>query len=330
MAIKIPKFNQSTAEKTTIDTTPYTAPRSEIDWVDYGAYNDSKFYSLNGRIGRIQYLAYPMVCYFVIFLIVFFLFFSFGGLASVFAGDISGQMSGTLLTMLILIMPVMVYVTFSMTIRRLNDVNKTGWLSLLLFVPVAQTLLHLYLLFARGDEGVNDYGLPPKPPSRALVFIGVGLPILFLIFAIILPIVVDSSNVVSTEAPVVSAQPTNSKPVPASEAPSPPVISTPTPETVTSTEPANITASQSIESPEVKTEPEPIAEPVIDSEPIASIDSNPEKIATISNHHIQQPMAVEPETIPMNTPNTSQSQGAISYEEYIKLSESTVYSDYGR
>lgn len=45
-------------------------------------------------------------------------------------------------------------------IRRLHDANRSGWLCLLLLVPLLQIVLMLYVLFASGSKGVNDYGAP--------------------------------------------------------------------------------------------------------------------------------------------------------------------------
>lgn len=46
-------------------------------------------------------------------------------------------------------------------IRRLHDLNKTGWLCLIMLIPVINTLFGIYLLFAPGTVGYNDYGADP-------------------------------------------------------------------------------------------------------------------------------------------------------------------------
>ncbi len=45
-------------------------------------------------------------------------------------------------------------------VRRFHDRNKSGWLILLLFVPLIQFLVMLYLLFARGEQHANRFGYP--------------------------------------------------------------------------------------------------------------------------------------------------------------------------
>jgi uncharacterized membrane protein YhaH (DUF805 family) len=52
---------------------------------------------------------------------------------------------------------------FAFLVRRLHDLNKTGWFCLLNFVPFVSILLHIYLLFFPGTAGTNKYGDQPLP-----------------------------------------------------------------------------------------------------------------------------------------------------------------------
>ncbi len=56
----------------------------------------------------------------------------------------------------VLLIPVLI----SSYVRRLHDVNQSGLLTLLIFVPFVNLLLFLYLLFAPGTQGPNKYGNP--------------------------------------------------------------------------------------------------------------------------------------------------------------------------
>ena len=47
-----------------------------------------------------------------------------------------------------------------MGIKRLHDLNKTGWLYLLGIVPIVNIFFALYLIFIKGTEGDNQYGSP--------------------------------------------------------------------------------------------------------------------------------------------------------------------------
>ena len=46
-------------------------------------------------------------------------------------------------------------------IRRLHDIDKTAWLTLLVFVPIINFIFVLYLFFAKGTQGPNQYGADP-------------------------------------------------------------------------------------------------------------------------------------------------------------------------
>ncbi len=50
---------------------------------------------------------------------------------------------------------------FSLAIRRLHDLDKTGWFSLIYFIPIVNIIFEFYLLFCKGTEGTNRYGSDP-------------------------------------------------------------------------------------------------------------------------------------------------------------------------
>lgn len=48
-----------------------------------------------------------------------------------------------------------------MGVRRLHDLDLSGWWMLLLFVPLVNILFYIYILFFKGTEGPNQYGEDP-------------------------------------------------------------------------------------------------------------------------------------------------------------------------
>ena len=46
-------------------------------------------------------------------------------------------------------------------IRRLHDINKSGWWFLLWFIPLIGTIWQIVLLCKKGDEGKNRFGNNP-------------------------------------------------------------------------------------------------------------------------------------------------------------------------
>ena len=53
-----------------------------------------------------------------------------------------------------------VYLFLIFSMKRLHDFSESGYWAILVFVPVINALLVLYLLCMPGDEGRNQFGLP--------------------------------------------------------------------------------------------------------------------------------------------------------------------------
>ncbi|MBC8952167.1 DUF805 domain-containing protein [Xenorhabdus sp. PB62.4] len=49
----------------------------------------------------------------------------------------------------------------SVTVRRLHDINRSGWWFLLIFVPLLNIVLFVFTLL-EGTQGDNEYGSDPK------------------------------------------------------------------------------------------------------------------------------------------------------------------------
>lgn len=54
-------------------------------------------------------------------------------------------------------------------IRRLHDINKSGWAILIAFVPVVGAIILIYWLAKAGDLTENQYGPVPQTPSADTV-----------------------------------------------------------------------------------------------------------------------------------------------------------------
>jgi uncharacterized membrane protein YhaH (DUF805 family) len=147
---------------------PYAAPDATLSEVvsQDGTY-EPKVFSLHGRIGRLRYLAYSWG---VMFVLTFAAGFIVAALAP--ALGIGATIVGGLLYV------VGIVGSLVMTKRRLNDLDHSGWLSLLMLVPLVNFIFGLYLIFGRGTEGANRYGLPPTKNSALLVIAGLLLPII--------------------------------------------------------------------------------------------------------------------------------------------------------
>ena len=106
--------------------------------------------TFRGRAPRSEYWWYQL------FLIL--LYFVVGFLVGLTSSNENGAGIGgliMLLTFLIFFLP-----SLAVVIRRLHDINRTGWWTLITFIPFGSLVL-LYFSLCRGTDGSNDYGPDP-------------------------------------------------------------------------------------------------------------------------------------------------------------------------
>ena len=75
---------------------------------------------------------------------------------------LTGNPEGTLVKMITIIWAILATAGACMLmVRRLHDLNKTGTLFLVSFIPVVGLIFLVYLFFAEGQAGYNKYGADP-------------------------------------------------------------------------------------------------------------------------------------------------------------------------
>jgi len=144
------------------EVNPYTTPQSGSEYSDE-AYQP-KIFTLQGRIGRLRYLTYSMIynlIFYAIFMVLAVISGAMGEAGTLFLG----------ITTVVLYIGLLVFV-FGVGKRRLNDLDKTGWMLLLFIVPLVNILFALYMLFASGTRGENRYG-PPPVKNHPLLWVGI-------------------------------------------------------------------------------------------------------------------------------------------------------------
>lgn len=55
-----------------------------------------------------------------------------------------------------------IFPVLAVTTRRFHDIGKSGWMLLILFIPIAGWVWFEILMSLNGDKGENKYGLDPK------------------------------------------------------------------------------------------------------------------------------------------------------------------------
>jgi uncharacterized membrane protein YhaH (DUF805 family) len=137
---------------------PYAGPKAAVAEAA-GEYQEVKVFSTSGRIGRVRYIAYAMGMYFLIAVL--------GVLLSMVIGTAGQVISG--LAILVII--------FMLTIQRCHDFNATGWLSLLVLIP----LVNLIFWIIPGTDGENRFGAKTPPNGAGVIIAACIVPILVIV-----------------------------------------------------------------------------------------------------------------------------------------------------
>lgn len=163
------------------ETNPYNAPGSAVSDAAV-AYADPKFFG-TGRLGRLRYFGYNVAATIVLYLVL--------GIAAVLGATVGGghEASAFIGFLSLIVAVVGIVVSIMLGVQRLHDLDKSGWLWLLYLVPIINILFSLYLLFAPGSVGENQYGLPLKPNGVGVYLMALAAPVLVvgLLVAIAIP-----------------------------------------------------------------------------------------------------------------------------------------------
>lgn len=132
-------------------------------------------FALPNRLNRTKHFAVVGIYYWLLFIIVF------------MAKENILSMSPILKNLILLCFGIFYFVTFFLlTIKRLHDFNRSGWLSLLLWIPIIGWIWGLCMFLLSGTKGVNKFGPQPSKASKleciiALLWIPILITILYCI-----------------------------------------------------------------------------------------------------------------------------------------------------
>jgi len=140
---------------------PYRAPAAAVADASE-QYQEVRLFAVSGRIGRARYIAYTLG--------LSLLFGAVIGVVATMLGAVGGILAIIGYIGLLVLM-------FMLTIQRAHDFNTSGWLSLLVLVPLANFIFW----FIPGTDGDNRFGAQ-TPPNSVLVLIAAWLvPVFFVV-----------------------------------------------------------------------------------------------------------------------------------------------------
>ncbi len=167
---------------TITDTDLYEAPQAEL--TESAPEIKTSLFSPRGRMGVVKYMAHTCVLMMVMA--------AFFGVVAVSAGvKIGEQASSTaynplLLSLIVVAILPAIWIGSVMLIKRLHDLNVTGWLFALTAIPVLGAIISLFIMCAPGMTEANKFG-PVAPTAlweKVLGIIGLALLIVGMVVSV--------------------------------------------------------------------------------------------------------------------------------------------------
>ncbi|WGO98175.1 DUF805 domain-containing protein [Saccharophagus degradans] len=145
---------------------PYQAPQGDLDTGVF-AEGEVALFKASTRIGRLRYLS--RACTFGI------LSYLALGITAGIAAAVGGVIAAVFWLLFAAIVIGVIAVSIIFGIQRLHDLNQSGWLILLNFIPIANLVMMIFLIFVPGTQGVNKWGHKP-PANTTKHWVGALLP----------------------------------------------------------------------------------------------------------------------------------------------------------
>lgn len=155
--------DSGTSDFSRLAASPYAPPRAAVG-ENLPEYSTLNVFTINGRIGRLRYLAWTLVL--TVAMLVAAGIISTVGFAIATASPTIAIILGSLLGFALFVG--LVVVSVQIGVQRLHDLGWSGWLYLLNLVPLVNSVFPLLLLVLPGNAGANQYGAPPPRNSTAV------------------------------------------------------------------------------------------------------------------------------------------------------------------
>ncbi|MCP1498261.1 uncharacterized membrane protein YhaH (DUF805 family) [Pseudomonas migulae] len=142
---------------------PYAPPRATVG-ENLPQFATLKPFGVEGRIGRLRYLAWTMVLTLVML--------GIGSVVAIFAialissDSTAGLIVGGLVAFFLCI--AIAVVSIQISVQRLHDIGWSGWLWLLNLVPFVGSFFPFVIMCVPGTNIANRYGPPPPPNTTAV------------------------------------------------------------------------------------------------------------------------------------------------------------------
>lgn len=171
-----------------VEANPYSAPGSEVAH-EADEFGDPIVFSWNSRAGRLRYLARTMIMTVLGYLLVGIVV---GAVVATNPSTTPDAIGGVLGLAYVIFILVSLVFGIMFVVQRLHDLDHSGWMSLIMLIPLANAIFGLYLLFARGTDGANRYGAEPPPNTVGVKLGALLLPLMIIVFGIMAAIAIPA------------------------------------------------------------------------------------------------------------------------------------------
>lgn len=137
----------------------YQAPKSQVEQGGVEQYSTPKVFGVNGRIGRLRFIAYSVLATILMMFVV--------GLLSAIAPQVAAPL------VIVGYLALLIY-TFMISIQRSHDMNLSGWFSIIV------VLFGIIFWFIPGTKGDNNYGNVPKPNHAGIYIAAFLVPVIYI------------------------------------------------------------------------------------------------------------------------------------------------------
>lgn len=182
----------------------YAAPMGNVV-VDEKGFGEVNFFSPGSRVNRLRYWAHITLGLYALIACM-----AVAGASSTISPSIAIAIGG---------LAYVGFIVFSIIvgIQRLHDMDKSGWLWLLNFIPLVNLYVMVLVIFFPGTPGENRFGLPMPPSKTWHWVVALSFPVLVLVLAIVAAVAMpqyqqfmDKSNAAqSAPADIIPAQESN-------------------------------------------------------------------------------------------------------------------------
>ncbi|WP_223480070.1 MULTISPECIES: DUF805 domain-containing protein [unclassified Pseudomonas] len=172
---------------------PYAPPQARVG-ENLPPFGTLKPFGVEGRIGRLRYLAWTMVLTLVML--------GVGSVVAIFAialiasDSTAGLIVGGLVAIFLGI--AIAVVSIQISVQRLHDIGWSGWTWLLNLVPFVGSFFSLAIMCVPGNTIANRYG-PPPPPNTTAVKVLSSLWVVFIAIIFFVGVLTGASSAIQQE-----------------------------------------------------------------------------------------------------------------------------------